>query len=206
MVPLAEWMPPRKRQKKTRFVWRYFYLPVFPGLGFYLPPTVHCWQLDFSISPWCLMVGTCPWRLFLAHLSLCDLRWGFACEQEGKWDWWTEISAPVCSVWCGHRGQWDVHFGGLWLQSLPAERGQPLGECWIFQNLEVPYFNGKSSGAVQLITPLPFHVFPFVFLLYNWVKAATTFVCSSYRWKKTLSVSQSSFSLFLPAPAPPSLM
>lgn len=39
--------------------------------------------------------------------------------------------------------------------SLPANRWQPLGECWIVQNVAVPYSDGKASGTVQLSTPFP---------------------------------------------------
>lgn len=39
--------------------------------------------------------------------------------------------------------------------SLPANRWQPLGECWVVQNVAMPYSDGKASGTVQLSTPFP---------------------------------------------------
>lgn len=144
-------------------MWRRFFFSCVPWpQGSTCPHTVHCWPLDFSSSPWCSRAGTVSLKTCcLAHLSLCDFGWGFACKQEGKWNRWTEIGAPVRvgrAPWAERRAPGEGGPHGYRV-SLPANRCQPLQECWIFQNWEVPRSDGKAPGAVPLSTPFP-AVFP----------------------------------------------
>lgn len=50
----------------------------------------------------------------------------------------------VCAPWAAGRAFWGPVAAG---RASPQMGGrQPLGECWVFQDLEVPYFHGKSWG------------------------------------------------------------
>lgn len=69
------------------------------------------------------------------------------------------MGAPVCAGQV--HGQRDALLGGL-AGDMAVERaslqtgGSPsLGECWVVQNVAVPYSDGKASGTVQLSTPFP---------------------------------------------------
>lgn len=160
MVPFAEWMPLKKRQKKNPFIWTFGDIFIFLrslALRLHLPAHRPLLATGLLLKP-LVFHG---WHCVLAHLSLCDFGWGFACKQEGKWNWWTEIGAPVCvgrAPWSERRAP-GVGGPHGYRVSLPANRWQPLGECWVSQNLEVPCSDGKAPGAVQLSTPFP-AVFP----------------------------------------------
>lgn len=152
---------PRKKKKTEEKplhlkIFLFSCIPWPPGST--CPHTIHCWQLDCSTSPRCSVVGTASLKTFcLAHLSLCDFGWGFACEQEGRWNWWTEVVLLcVQGRYLGRRMRsWGLGRGHGCRASLPANRWQPPGECWIVQNVAVPYSDGKASGTVQLSTPFP---------------------------------------------------
>lgn len=132
-------MPPRGKMMKVFFI---FLVPWPQG----------------STCPCCalLATGLLPQSLWVSWgwhrlpegcsllVSTCYLWWG---EQEGKWNWWTEI-------WCSPCVR-TVE------QASPVDGWPPLGECWNFQNLEVPYFDGKSSGLfswAHLSCPLFSHL------------------------------------------------
>lgn len=63
--------------------------------------------------------------------------------------------APVCAGQVPGQKDGGLGRGHGCRASLPANRWQPPGECWIVQNVAVPYSDGKASGTVQLSTPFP---------------------------------------------------
>lgn len=84
--------------------------------------------------------------------------------------------------------------------SLRTGGRQPLGGCWIFQDVEVPYFHGTSWGcSADHTSPSPcFRICVSVVQLSD----GCYDLCSLWlQGRKNLSVSQSFFSIFSLLPA-----
>lgn len=123
------------------------------------PPAVHCWQLDFS-GPWWTVVGTMSLKT-LPRSPLPCVTLGEGLRVSGRKVGLVDRNRCFCVFRVGAVGSRRRGCRA----SLPADWWKPLGEGWIFQNLDVPYFDGEASGAVLLSTPFPSRVFPFVYLL-----------------------------------------